>query len=222
MLKRILIFACLFLAILKLDAQDLFKSSTYIGINAGINICRVSFTPSVEQNLLTDMQAGLVFRHISEPHIGLQIEVNYAGKGWTENRDSIGLYTRNLKVINLPVMAVFIIGSKTFRFSFLLGPYGSYLRSESETIDIPGYQTITNPLTTQYLPYYGKPLENKLEFGFVGGLGFELYTKIGVFGIRATYSHSLTNLFPLNASEFYYNASRSQALQAGLTYFIQL
>jgi hypothetical protein len=210
MLKRILIFACLFLAILKLDAQDLFKSSTFIGINAGINICRVSFTPSVEQNLLTDMQAGLVFRHISEPHIGLQIEVNYAGKGWTENRDSIGLYTRNLKVINLPVMAVFIIGSKTFRFSFLLGPYGSYLRSESETIDIPGYQTITNPLTTQ------------LEFGFVGGLGFELYTKIGVFGIRATYSHSLTNLFPLNASEFYYNASRSQALQAGLTYFIQL
>jgi hypothetical protein len=151
---------------------------------------------------------------MSEPHIGLQLEVNYAGKGWIENLDTIGTYKRTLQAINIPMLAAFIAGSKTVRFAFTLGPYVSYLNGEKETISIAK--------TQYYKSYYEKPLSGKWEFGFSGGLGIELYTKLGAFGIRASYSHSLTNLFPLNASKFYFNASRSQVLFAGLTYYIKL
>jgi hypothetical protein len=222
MLKRILILTVLLLFVRHLEAQNPFKPSNYLGIDIGINTCRVSFTPKVNQNLLTAIEAGLVFRNMSERHVGLQIELNYAGKGWIENRDSIGKYRRDLEVIRLPLLAVFTAGSKMLRFSFLLGPYASYLKSESETYDIAGFYLMVNPVTSNYLPYYGKQLDSRWEFGFTGGLGVELHTKIGVFGIRANYNHSLTNLFPLNDSEFYYEVSRSQMLHAGITYFIKI
>ncbi len=222
MLKRILILTVLFCFMRYLDAQNPSTPSNYLGINAGINTCRVSFTPKVNQKPLTAVEVGLVFRNMSERHVGLQLELNYARKGWIENRDSVGKYRRDLEVIRLPLLAVFTAGSKTLRFSFLLGPYLSYLTSESETYDIAGFYLITNPVTSNYLPYYGKQLDSNWEFGFTGGFGVELHTKIGVFGIRATYHHSLTNLFPLNASEFYYETSRSQVLHTGITYFIKI
>jgi hypothetical protein len=222
MLKRILILTVLLCFVRHLEAQNQFKPSNYLGINAGMNACRVSFTPKVDQNLLTAFEAGLVFRNMSERHVGLQLELNYARKGWIENRDSVGKYRRDLEVIQLPMLAVFTAGSKTLRFSFLLGPYVSYLLSESETYDIEGFYLITNPVTNNYLPYYGKQLDSNWEFGFTGGLGVELHTQIGVFGIRATYNHSLSNLFPLNDSDFYYEASRSQVLHIGITYFIKI
>jgi hypothetical protein len=214
MLKRILFSVVLLVVLLNLGAQDQFKPSTYFGITAGFNISRVSFTPTIKQKLLTSSSVGLVLRHMSEPHIGLQLELNYGGKGWIENLDSIGTYKRNLQVISIPMLAVFIAGSKTVRFPFTLGPYVSYLKDEKESIAVAD--------TQYYRTYYLKSLPSNWEFGFTIGLGIELYTKIGVFGIKASYSHSLTNLFPLNASQFYFNASRSQVLFAGLTYYIKL
>ncbi len=209
----LLLFAGL-LVVPGLEAQDQFKPSTYFGISAGYNLSRVSFTPTVSQTLLTAASAGLVFRQISEPHIGLQLEIGYAGKGWIEKRDSIGTYKRTLQVINAPMQAVFIAGSRTVRLAVTLGPYISWLRHEKEIISVAD--------TGNYKPYYLKALKGKWEFGFTGGLGVEIHTKIGAFGLRAVYNHSLTNLFPLNASEFYFNGSRSQVLQAGLTYLIKL
>jgi len=214
MLKRILMLLMYSSLIMNLEAQDAFKPSTYLGINAGTNLSLVSFTPSVNQDLLTSPSFGIILRHVSEPHIGLQLEVNFAGKGWKEKLDSIGSYKRNLETLDIPIMAVFIAGSRTVRFAFALGPYVSYLRHEKETINIAD--------TLDYRAYYNKTLVNNLEFGFTGGLGIELHTKLGVFGIRASYSHSLTNLFPLNVSEYYFSGSRNQVINAGISYFIKL
>ena len=235
MVKRILLLSGYLVIMFSLEAQVTFKPSTHIGINAGVNINRVSFTPTVKQNLLTAASAGLVIRHLSEPHIGLQIEVNYAGKGWIENLDSIGTYRRDLQVIQVPLQAVFVAGSKTVRLAVTLGPYFSWLRDEKETISVPDIQdypyytwlkaekgTIVVPDTRHYRAHYRQKLPGSWEFGFTGGLGIELHTKIGAFGLRASYSHSLTNLFPLNDDTFYFNASRSQVLHAGITYFIKL
>lgn len=213
MLKRILFPFVLFVIAINSTAQDQFKSSTHIGINAGVNISRVAFTPDIDQDPVTAASGGLVIRHISEPHIGLQFELNYGGKGWIEDLDTLGSYKRSLQVYNIPLQAVFIAGSKVFRLAFTLGPYVSWLKDEKETVSVD---------TKYYRTYYGQPLEGKWEFGFTGGLGIEFHTKIGAFGLRAVYSNSLTNLFPLSASTFYFNTSRSQVLHAGFTYLIKL
>ena len=229
MLKKVLIVFSFLVLSLSMNAQEDFRTSTHIGFNAGINFNRVSFSPFVRQDLLTANSFGFVFRHVSEPNIGLQFEVNYSGRGWMENRDSTGTYKRNLQVLDIPVMAAFIAGSRMLRFAFTLGPYLSRRLQEKETISIrdsenfrvyslqqPGY-IMYNPY---YKPYYLKVLESKWEFGFTGGIGIEIYTKFGTPGIRASYSHSLTNIFPLNTDQFYYEASRSQVIHAGITYFV--
>jgi hypothetical protein len=235
MLKKVLFALLSLLCVLNIAAQKPFIPSTYLGLTAGGSFSHVGFTPYVKQNMLAASSFGLLFRHVSEPHIGIQIELNYAGRGWTENRDSLGTYTRNLKVLDIPVTAVFIIGSKTLRFAFNLGPDVTYLIHDEEKISIvdavylPDYYRFVhggklypeygNPL---YYGYYGKPMSQSWSFGFNGGVSVEWYSKIGAFGIRASYCYMLTNYFPLNADEFYYEESKSQTLNLGVSYFIKL
>jgi len=212
--KRILIFYACWLLNLNLGAQDQFSPSTYFGIGAGANFSRVGFTPVIKQDLVSSSSASFVFRHISEPNIGLQIELNYHDRGWIEKLDSIGKYKRKMQVIDLPVLAAFVAGKKTVRFAFTIGPYLSYTLHEKETISVID--------TFYYRSYYLKPLANKWEFGFLAGLALELHTKAGAFGIKVQYANGLTNLFPLNSKEFYFNGSRSQVIHAGLTYYIKI
>ncbi len=153
---------------------------------------------------------GIMFRHVSEPHIGVQIELNYAGRGWTENRDSLGTYTRNLTVLDIPFTAVFIIGSKNLRFAFNLGPDVTYLLHDKEknsivdAVYVPDYYRFIhngkvypeygNPY---YLGYYGKPMPQTWSFGLTGGASIEWYSKIGTFAMRASYCYMFTDYFSL-------------------------
>lgn len=212
MQKRIAIPTVILWISCMLNARDpLFKPSTHFGIHGGLNFSTVSFKPSIKESFLPSTAFGLVFRHVSEPNIGIQVEINSWSKGWKELIDSIGSYTRRLETINVPVTAAFIAGSKTIRFAFTVGPYFSYLRQEKETIDMPA--------SSPQRPHYLKPLASNWEFGFTGGVSAEVHTKIGGFAIRASYSHALTNLFPLNEDEYYFSVSRQQVIHAGLMYF---
>lgn len=194
-----------------LIAQEPFEPTTHLGVHGGVNFSRVSFTPAIKQDLLVSNTFGLVFRHVSERNIGLQIEVNALNKGWKEVIDSIGTYSRRLSTVEVPLMAAFILGEKTVRFSFTIGTYVSYLYDEKE-------KTVFNDVV-RYRPYYFKPLLTKWEFGFIGGLGVEFHTSIGAFAIRASYRHGLNNIYSLKEPDYYYSASRGQVIHAGIMYF---
>jgi Outer membrane protein beta-barrel domain len=213
MLQRILILMFFLTVKLCIFAQDSFKPSTHLGIHGGYNFSAVSFKPSVNQKLLSSNAFGIVFRHVSEPHIGIQFEVNVAGKGWKELIDSVDTYTRRLQTIDIPLTAVFIAGSRTLRIAFTIGPYVSYLIRESESFS-------TNDVTKDK-PYYRKKLEGVWEVGFTGGVGIEIHTKAGAFALRASYNHGLNNIFPLNVDDYYYSASRNQVIHGGIMYMYQ-
>lgn len=196
----------------RLNARDpLFKPTTHIGIHGGLTLSTVAFSPYEKQSFLPSEYYGLVFRHVSEPNIGLQIEINSTGTGWKELVDSVGSYTRRLETINIPVTAAFIAGKRTMRFAFTVGSYVSYLRHNEEFIDMP-----VNPKIKKH---YFQPLVSRWEFGFIAGASAEVHTKIGAFAVRASYSHALTNLFPLNQKTIYKSASRQQIIHAGVMYF---
>jgi|WetSurMetagenome_2_1015567.scaffolds.fasta_scaffold148048_3 hypothetical protein len=211
MLKRILILVLLYTIESHTEAQDTFVPSTLVGVHGGINFSTVGFKPSMKQEMLLSNAFGIVVRHVSEPHIGIQLEANFAGKGWKEVLDTSGSYTRELKTIDIPVTAVFIAGSRLLRFSFALGPYVSYLRKEKEIISVTDADL--------YKSHYGIKLVNDWEFGFTGGLSVEFHTGIGAFALRGMYSHALTNLFPLNVEDYYFSVSRNQVIHVGLMYF---
>lgn len=209
------ILSILLLSILDTAAQqDSFKSQTYLGLQTGWNLCYTNFIPAIGQEIYAANNTGLVFRHVSEPRIGLQLEVNFAHKGWIEKRDSVADYKRVMQTVDVPMLAVFLFGKKKMKFAFSIGPYLSYRRKETENLQLSD--------SASFRPYYLKPLEDKWEFGLMAGLGLELHSRIGVFAIRGSYHYGLTNLFPLNVPEFYYENSRMQMINAGFLYMVNL
>ncbi|MBN1158889.1 MAG: PorT family protein [Bacteroidales bacterium] len=195
-------------------AQNEFNPTTHLGFHAGVNLCRTRFSPSIKQHIFQSGYTGLVFRHITEPQIGLQVELNLGQKGWIENRDTIGEYKRVLHVFEVPATAIFLFGKKRLKLSFAIGPYLSYRRKENEVMNLSD--------TLYFRDYYLKPLEHKSEFGLVAGLGIEWHHRFGIFLLRGSFSHSLTRLFPLNVPEFYYNDSSMQVVNVSAVYLFHL
>ena len=192
-----------------------FKPELYIGVKGGMAFSKVRFYPSVVESFQDGKTGGIMFRLISEPHIGFQVEVNYTQKGWKE--DAIG-YSRLLNYICVPVMTHISLGSKAFRVILNLGPEVAYRFSEEEKFNLgiipssgdPGYRT-----------YFGKPTDSQLDFLFTVGLGFEYHLKKGgIFALESRAFYSLPNLF--NPDNYPYKFSQSNGVQVTLDYLFQL
>ncbi len=183
--KTILIFIALFFPLLA-QAQDDFESETYFGVKMGGNVSSLLSKPTIKQDLNNGLIGGMVFKHISQKSLGIQIELNYMQAGWTEKLDGENAYNRQLDYIQLPFMSHLSLGNKT-KFIFNLGPYVSYLLSESEKINLEE--------STAEKAHYRKEADGKGDFGLCVGLGMGQHTAIGLFQLEGRISSSLTDVF---------------------------
>jgi len=190
-------------------AQEKFKPKTIIGINQGINISFVNFSPFISQNPKVGYSGGLVFIHVSEPRLGVQIEINYAQRGWDEFLISPKKYSRSLNYIELPFLTYFELGRKKFKFLLNLGPVISYLVSNTENIYLIE--------ETQFKSHYQKSINNKFDFGLAAGGGFSLNTSIGVFQIEGRFTQALTSIFKESNNELF-SGSQNQIIGIKLSY----
>jgi len=192
-----------------------FKTELYIGVKGGMAFSKVRFYPNVVESFQQGNSGGIMFRMISEPHIGFQVEVNYTQKGWKE--DSIG-YSRRLNYISVPVMTHVNMGKNAFRFILNLGPEVAYMFSEEEK-----FRSQTPILSTDpgYRTYFGKPTDTKLDILFTVGLGMEYHLKKGgAFSLEGRAFYSLPNLF--NSDNYPYKVSQSNGAQVTFAYLFQI
>ena len=109
-----------------------------VGIKYGNSLSYIystdGFTPrKVDDGLLRGQAAGLVMQYITEPHFGLQWEVNMVQKGWLETFvDKSNKFTTQLTYIDIPVMGHAYLGKKTVRYFLNAGPYIGFLISSKE------------------------------------------------------------------------------------------
>jgi hypothetical protein len=191
-----------------------FKTELYIGVKGGMSFSKVRFYPNVIESFQQGNTGGVMFRLISEPHIGFQVEVNYTQKGWKE--DSIG-YLRRLNYISVPIMTHVNIGNKAFRFTINLGPEVAYMVSEEESFTPP--RTVST-VDAGYRTYFGKPTDTQLDFLFTAGIGMEYHMKGGgAFALEGRAFYSLPNLF--NPDNYPYKVSQSNGAQVTLAYLFQ-
>src|SRR5665647_106251 len=191
-----------------------FKTELYIGAKGGMTFSKVRFYPNVISQFEQGNTGGIMFRLISEPHIGFQVEVNYTQKGWKE--DSIG-YARKLNYISIPIMTHINMGSKAFRVILNLGPEMAYRISEEEKFTSPAEGLTIDPA---YRTYIGKPTDTQLDFLFTAGLGMEYHLKSGgAFSLEGRAYYSLPNLF--NPDNYPYKVSQSNGAQVTLAYLFQ-
>ena len=166
------------------------KPEIYFGTTQGISASMINFSPSVNQGMLLGYNGGLIFRHITEKNVGLQVELNFFQRGWKET-DSI--YSRRLNYIELPFMTHIYFGNKS-RFFFNIGPKISYLLTEN---------VLKNETVSSEKVQHVKSVENPFDYGICGGLGFMFRINKNVLQLDARANYSLSDIFSNNKSDYF-------------------
>ncbi len=199
-----------------------FKNEIYIGVKGGKSFSSVRFYPYVQTNFLNGNMGGLIFRMISEPHIGFQVEINYIEKGWRE-KPFTGQYANvsyfhHLNYIDVPIMTHVNIGKKAFRFIINLGPEFGFLNSDRQNFN----STLEIPTDTEgYKQYYGYKTDTPIDILFTGGIGMEYHLRGGsALSLEGRVFYSLPNVY--DSRKYMYKASQSNGAQVTLAYLFQL
>ena len=215
MKKKVILVLIIILSVnnsIYIKAQDKFIPETTIGIKLGANFSKIIFDTLISQSLLQGFNGGVVFEFISEPHLGIQLELNYSQKGWSENLDSSNIYRRKLNYLEFPFMTRIEIGNGNTKFTINLGAYFSYLIYETQTMKIINKNEIRN--------YYNNKIDNNFEYGLCFGLGLMRKTSIGNFELEFRFNQGLSNIFDSN--RYSISTSQNQVISVSLFYLIKL
>ena len=193
--------ACMFImpAMAQLGEE---RNNLALGVNVGMNMNKADFSPQIKQNSHNGMSFGVVARYMSEKYFsmmcGIQAELNYTQRGWKENiEDGSGdTYSRTMNYVEIPLLAHLAFGKdaldKGMKFFVNVGPQIGFFLSEKEKMSDdwnPSYRP--NGIVQQY----GKMVENKFDYGILGGLGVELSTKYGHFILEGRYYYGLADFW---------------------------
>ena len=178
------------------------RSNLAVGVNLGMNMTKVDFSPRIKQKSHNGMAFGVTARYMCEKYFnmmcGIQAEINYTQRGWKEDIDdgSDNTYSRTMNYIEVPLLAHLAFGKdaldKGSKFFINMGPQVAFFLNEKEKMSEdwnPAYRP--NGVNQQY----GKWVENKFDYGLLGGLGMELSTKAGHFLLEGRYYYGLADFW---------------------------
>ncbi|MEG1839101.1 MAG: porin family protein [Bacteroidaceae bacterium] len=197
------------------------RSNWAIGINGGVNLNSVTFNPKIKENLLLGTTGGITARYISEKYFamicGLQAELNFAQRGWDEKiENNTNTYSRTLNYIEFPFLAHLAFGKdRGGQFFLNLGPQLSYLISEKDK------KSSDWDATERTNAQYDLMVQNKFDYGIVGGAGVEVRTKAGNFLLEGRYYFGLADIFN-NSKKDYFGRSANTSICVKLSYLFDL
>lgn len=209
-MKHISIFF-LFLSIYTFGQEE-FRPYIGIGFHGGLNSAIVDFEPSIDQSAINVYAAGIILNYIAEKNVGLQTELNFVQRGWQDENDSLGSYSRTMNFIEIPLLTHIYIGSKFFRVTAELGPYIAFNQgfSEEYAASLIPDDPYPDSIVLGYRNYYGQDIDSKLDYGFIGGGGIGVITKFGEFQLKVRYTKSLINIFePYPVGNFRFSSMES-------------
>jgi hypothetical protein len=197
-----------------------------LGVAGGLNLSSMEFQPTVRQFRLQGAGGGISMRYTSEKYFSMicaaQLEVNFSQRGWEEDFDdkTKNSYSRCLNYVEIPFMAHLAFGKEPHGLQFFvnLGPQIGFLLDDSEKYE--GEWAIeSRPSATQVI--YGKEIDNRFDYGIVGGAGLELKTKAGNFFIEGRYYYGLGDIFN-NSKTDDFGRSANTTISARIGYSVRL
>ncbi len=204
------------------------RNNWYVGVNAGVNLNSVGFTPTISQKKQIAPSLGVTFRYTCEKYFSalcsFQAELNVGQHGWTEDiRDGNDQptgenYSRKITYVQLPLLCRLAWGReyKGAQAFLNLGPQIGYALFEKEKANF-SFPVSENQRPNGVTGEYGKKLENHFDYGIVGGVGAEIGTGIGRFGIEGRYYFGLANIFK-NSKRDYFSKSNLSAIELRVSY----
>lgn len=206
-------------------AQTHYSSNVCIGAKGGIDVSRVSFSPTVKQSWPVNPTLGVMVRYIEENHFGLIAEVNWVRRGWKENFEGLPFkYQRNIDYIEIPLLAHIYFGSRA-KFFVNAGPQIAFKLSDS-------YQANFDPFNTGSIPDFPhvnrrnsqmtEPVTQKVDYGISAGLGCEYNINArNAINIEARYYFGLGNILPSGRQDIF-RASNMMYIAATIGYWFRI
>lgn len=229
-MKRLLpVILLFFLFSIQISAQKKdFEKELYFGVGGGALMTSVDFLPSVLQKSHMGIHGGISAKYISENHLGLLLELNYAQRGWTEDFpvESGFAYSKTLNYLEIPFMTHVYFGKK-FRFIINAGPQIGVLLGSSDNMNEALSADIAakkqqDPEAEIGMQYVSEP--KKFDYGIVGGIGMEFKTGAGNIALEGRYYFGLGDVFENRKTkeDFYFNRSAHRIIEAKLSYFFKV
>ncbi|PSR54960.1 hypothetical protein AHMF7605_16335 [Adhaeribacter arboris] len=186
-------------------AKPPFSPETSFGVKAGLMFSQTSFTPAVAQEINKTIMMGVLVKHVAQPKLGVQVELNYIRNGWTL-ADTISNTRKQLSYLELPVLTQVAFSSKKSAFLLNIGPYASFLLSKRDTLLFKERADLAD---FKVVPQF-------FDYGLTIGLGFMRKTKLGNFQLDTRFYFGLGNLF----TNQLFSISQRQSLVTSLSYFV--
>lgn len=219
------------------------RNELALGVNAGYNLSSVGFNPSIKQGMLGGITAGVSVRYTCEKYFSTVCaivgEVNISKIGWKEDiideedQPVINSVTgeeeefkREITYVQIPLLARLGWGRerKGVQGFFQLGPQVGYYLSDKSTSNfdydsrnvsdrIGAMQDATNDTLD---------IQNKLDYGIVGGAGIEFsHPKAGHFILEARYYYGLGDIFK-NSKSDYFGRSNNSVITIKFTWLMDI
>lgn len=155
-------------------AQSHYQSRIFVGAHGGLDMSRVMFTPSVDQQFLLGGNAGINFRYVEEKHFGFIVEANWEQRGWSEDfKEMPYSYSRTANYIQIPFLAHIYWGNRG-KFFINAGPSISVFVGESTKANFNYNQVTANSDFNNRIVYqYARSVDQKVDYGISGGIGGE-------------------------------------------------
>ena len=178
------------------------RQNLAVGVNLGMNMTQVDFNPRIKQKSHNGMEFGVTARYMCEKYFnmmcGIQAEINYTQRGWQEDIDdgTGNTYSRTMNYVEVPLLAHLAFGKdaldKGIKFFVNMGPQVAFFLNEKEKMS-ENWDPSNRPNGVNQ--QYGKMVENKFDYGLLGGLGVELSTKAGHFLLEGRYYYGLADFW---------------------------
>ncbi len=241
---RKILFLLVFSPLAMLAQVGEYRTDLAVGINGGIVMNKISFTPEVPQDLMMGVSGGLTLRYTCEKYFSsicaITAEFNWAQMGWkesildmsdqpvyyvddTEKTDPLR-YSRRITYIQIPVLARLGWGRerKGFQGFIQIGPQlGLYLDESTDSNLRPGIGTQAQR-SSSVVSQETMSVEKKFDYGIAGGAGLEFsHPKVGHFLLEARYYFGLGNIYG-NTKQDYFGKSNNGAIYVKLSYLFDI
>ena len=207
-----------------------YRTDLAIGFNGGYVMTNVSFTPDVPQDLLGGMTGGLTIRYTCEKYFSsicaITAEVNYTQAGWKERILDVNdqpvyyegdnsnplRYQRRITYVQVPLLARLGWGRERrgLQAFIQLGPQFGFYLDESTDTNIEQGRPTWNARVSNVVAQETMPVENKFDYGIVGGAGIEFsHPKVGHFLLEGRYYFGLANIYGNSKSDYFAKSNQS-------------
>lgn len=176
------------------------------GLRAGYGVGTITFSPNRDTGYNPNFDAGLVYKRIGRPGLGIQLELNFANRGYTITDDRIEFAadtSYNFSVVEMPFLAHAFVGRKNGRLFLNVGCFLSVRLNGTRT-----FESQTTTVDFDRVQMFG--------YGVLGGVGYGRKIGPGFLQIEGRYQYALGNLYQqvILSTDF----SQMQAIMVNVAY----